>query len=94
MPVERAREGDDRGVVDRIEEGVAVVLVGEDQAEHQLGSAELPDGTREGAWLRVRRSGTGLIVLGLDEEGEARQRQQIADRLDRLRQQGRSGRFS
>ncbi len=95
MPAESARGVDDeRGVVDRIVEGVAVVLVGEDEVEHHLDAAELPDETKEGTWLRVRRSGHSLIVLGRDEEGETRQRQQIEGRLDQLRQQRRGGRFT
>jgi hypothetical protein len=85
--------GLERGVVDRFVEGLAVVLVGDDEIEHQLDVAELPPGVGEGTWLRVRRSGQGLVVVGKDEEGETGQRLKVEGRLGRLRQERRSGRF-
>lgn len=83
----------ERAVVDRVVEGVAVVLVGDDGVELQLLAAELPGEAKEGTWLRVDRSGPRLVVLGTDEAGEATQRQQIEGRLDRLRQGKRGDRF-
>jgi hypothetical protein len=94
VPAEdRAEIGDERGVVDRIVGGVAVVLVGDEEAEQELDVATLPPGIGEGTWLRVRRSSEGLVVVGKDEEGESLQRQEVAGRLDRLRHERRSGRF-
>lgn len=94
MPVEDTpQSGIERGVVDRIVEELAVVLVGDDEVEHQLDVAELPPSAGEGTWLRVRRSGQGLVVVGKDEEGETGQRLKIEGRLSRLRQDKRGGRF-
>jgi hypothetical protein len=80
-------------VVDRIVGGVAVVLVGDEEAEHELDVTTLPPGTGEGTWLRVHRSSEGLVVVGQDEEGESLQRHKVAARLDRLRHERGSGRF-
>lgn len=80
------------GVVDRVVESIAVVLVG-GEAEYQLPATSLPEGAGEGSWLRVRRDTSGLVVLGRDDAGEAEQRDRAQDRLAALRQR-RGGRFS
>lgn len=81
------------GVVDRVVGALAVVLVGEDEAEYELAAASLPEGAGEGSWLRVRRDGSSLVVLGRDEAGEAEHRRHVEDRLGALRQR-RGGRFT
>jgi hypothetical protein len=88
--VSAERSSDEIGVVDRVVGGVAVVLVGDDELEYRLDAAALPTGTKEGSWLRVRRSDEGLVVLGLDP-GEADQRAAMRQRLGRLRRGGRFG---
>lgn len=80
------------GVVDRVVGDVAVVLVGDEEAEYELATASLPEGVGEGAWLRVRRDSSGLVVLGRDESGETKQRRHVEERLRSLRQK-RGGRF-
>jgi hypothetical protein len=89
VPAERP--SDEIGVVDRVIGGVAVVLVGDDEVEYRLDAADLPTGTKEGSWLRVRRSEDSLVVLGLDPAGEADQRAAMRQRLRRLRRGGRFG---
>ncbi len=81
------------GVVDRVVDQVAVVLVGDEEAEYELATASLPEGVGEGSWLRVRRDGASLIVVGRDEAGEAEQRREVEDRLGRLRSQRKGTRF-
>jgi hypothetical protein len=80
-------------VVDRIVDDVAVVLVGEDEVEVSVPRASLPDGVHAGSWLLVRRSGAEVTVVGIDPSGEERQRERIARRMERLRQERRGGRF-
>ena len=82
------------GVVDRVVGDVAVVLVGDKESEYELTTASLPKGVGEGSWLRVRRDGSSLVVLGRDEAGEAKQRQAVKDRLDRLRSGKKGSRFN
>lgn len=79
-----------RAVVDRIEGDLAVLLVGDREEEHHVPAARLPDGAGEGTWLLVSTAGE-LRVLGLDPDGEAAQRDRVADRLEQLR--GRRRRF-
>ena len=80
-------------VVDRVIGDVAVVLVGDEAAEYEVPATSLPEAAGEGSWLRVRREGTSVIVVGRDAAGEAEQRRRIEERLGRLRAQRRGDRF-
>ena len=94
MSPEQTPSGTDFAVVDRITEGSAVLLVGDEEAEATVPAGELPDGAREGAWLRVRRGSGGTItVVEIDHEGTARQRSAMQGRLDKLQQERGGGRF-
>jgi len=78
-----------RAVVDRIVEGLAVVLVGERETEHHVPVSTLPQGARAGSWLRVTL-GNGVITgMSLDDEETETSRSRIADKMKRLRQRGR-----
>lgn len=83
-----------RAVVDRIVEGVAVLLVDPDEQEHHLSAEQLPAGVGEGAWLLVTGEAPDLRVVGHDPAGEAERRAQHEERLARLRRTRRGGRFS
>lgn len=81
----------ERAVVDRIVDGRAVLLVGEDEAEHVVAAADLPDGAGEGAWLLLDAASLG--VVGVDDEGEQAKRADLSARMDRLRRRRSGGRF-
>lgn len=81
------------GVVDRVIGDIAVVLVGEEAAEYEVPATSLPEAAREGSWLRVRREGASVVVVGRNEAGEAEQRRSVEDRLGRLRAQRKGDRF-
>jgi hypothetical protein len=76
----------DAAVVDRIEDGRhAVLLVGPAEVELVVDVALLPEGTREGDWLRL-----GLTVdAGLTES----RRSALEARLERIRRTRGGGRF-
>jgi hypothetical protein len=77
---------DDAAVVDRIEDGQrAVLLVGEDEVEVHVDVSLLPEGTREGDWLRI-----GLTP---DPELTAARRADVEARLERIRRTRGGGRF-
>lgn len=75
----------DAAVLDRIEDGVAVLLVGPGEVELAVPSAVLPSGAREGDWFRV-----GLTP---DAELTEARRAELAVRLDAVRRTRRGGRF-
>ena len=88
----RACEGSrmkQRAVVDRIVDGVNVVLlVGDKESEVVVPVGKLPPGASEGAWLLVRFDGGQLIEAEVDTEETMRVRQRIGEKLRRLREQG------
>nr|MBO2500308.1 DUF3006 domain-containing protein [Acidimicrobiia bacterium] len=69
-----------KGVVDRFEGDLAVLLVGEDETELVVPRSELPAGAAEGTWLRL-----GLEV---DQRATAEAEERIGDKMSRLRQRG------
>ncbi len=77
---------DDAAVVDRVEDGRhAVLLVGPDEVELVVAADRLPDGTREGDWVRM--------TLTRDDELTAARRADVEERMDRIRRARRSDRF-
>ncbi len=80
---------EEKAVVDRIEEGLFVLLVGEDEQEFIVPLERLPEGAKSGSWLRVEVEGSELTVPGIDQdEEEEAVKQRIEDKLARLRQRG------
>lgn len=73
------------GVVDRISDGWAVILVGEKEQERKVREAELPEGVREGSIVKVRAGGLRLEVLGSDDRATEEKRTEVRGRLDRLK---------
>ena len=74
----------DAAVLDRIEDGLAVLLVGPDEVEVTVPAALLPAGARDGDWFRW---------LVPDRELTERRRAEVAARLERIRRDRRGGRF-
>lgn len=64
-------------IVDRIEEGFAVVYFGDEKRVIPL--SELPEGVREGSVLK--QSSEGFV---LDPEAEAERRKHISQKMRRL----------
>lgn len=67
-----------KAVIDRIENGIALLLVGEDQEAIHIPEYFLPEGAGQGTWLSVRFS--------IDEETSARQFRKNAMLLERLKE--------
>lgn len=66
-----------KAVVDRIENGIAVLLIGDNEVRVDFPLYLLPQGAREGSFLTIK--------LELDPSGEAAQRQKIANLLEKLK---------
>ena len=65
-----------KAVIDRFEEGYAVILVGDDEIKVDIPKELLPKGSKEGSWLKFN--------LELDPEGTEKQKKKIEDKLKRL----------
>ncbi len=75
----------EKAVVDRFEDGQAVLLVGDQERRMVVPRKSLPRRVKEGHWLKVEVQGDQLISATIDEEETARARQRIAEKLERLR---------
>jgi len=71
-------------VLDRVEGGIAVLLVGPDEVEVELPAALLPADARDGDWFRL---------LVPDAELTAVRRADVEARMERIRRTRRGGRF-
>lgn len=75
----------EKAVIDRFEDGWAVLLVGEEERRLSVPRKQLPRGVREGHWLQVELEGDTLLSATIDQEGTAQARKRIAEKLARLR---------
>ena len=80
----------EKAVIDRIVDGAtAVVLVGEDERQYHYPADQLPEGAREGTWLKVRVEDGQLVAMERDEEETAVSRRRIQGKMNELRERGR-----
>ncbi len=75
----------EKAVIDRFEEGQAVLLVGDQERKMVVPRKSLPRGVKEGHWLRVEVDREKLVSAVIDEEETAKVKQRIAEKLERLR---------
>ena len=78
----------EKAVIDRFEEGFAVLLVGTKERQINVPRAQLPRGAREGHWLQVELDGDRFTSMEIDEEETAKAKERIAGKLDLLRKRG------
>ncbi len=75
----------EKAVIDRFEEDLAVILLGDQQTQLVLPRQALPEGARDGDWLQVEVVDETIRVLAIDEDETARARRRISEKLARLR---------
>ena len=74
----------EEAVVDRIEEGIAVLLVGRDEREVSVPVTALPAGTQSGVVLRVTLVNGNLVEAKVDAQATKDRRKRVQAKLDRL----------
>ena len=80
----------DKAVIDRIVDGrTAVILVGEDERQHHCPADRLPEGAKEGTWLRVQVESGSVVAMEVDQEETDEVRRRIQEKMDKLRARGR-----
>ena len=79
----------EKAVIDRFEEGWAILLVGEEERQLEIPRGELPQGAREGHWLQIKLCGERITSIEIDEGETARAKERIADKLAQLRKRRR-----
>lgn len=75
----------EKAVIDRFEDGWAVLLVGEEERRLNVPRNALPRGVRAGHWLQVEFDGDNLANAAIDAEETARAKQRVMEKLARLR---------
>lgn len=78
-----------QAVIDRIVDGAAVLLVGDDERELSVPLHLLPPAVEEGSWLLIDLEGDDLLSAELDPSTTSQSRARIEAKLERLRQRGR-----
>ena len=72
-------------VVDRIEDGVAVVLVGPDEREITCSANALPSGVRGGGAVRLRLEGDRILHMEADADEDSARAARVGEKLEWLR---------
>ena len=90
---ERDEANVQRGVVDRISDGWAVILVGDEEDEHRLRENDLPEGVNEGSVVRVRFDGSDIEIVEVADDETDEKREEMRGRLSRLKKTRSTGRF-
>ncbi len=75
----------EKAVIDRIEEKLAVVLVGDEEKEFHVDVAHLPSNTKEGSHLTVTVAEGRLVDIQLDEEATLSAADRIQKKMEMLR---------
>ena len=74
-----------KAVIDRFEEELAVLLLGDGDEMLVVPRLSLPCGVREGQWLQVEVQDGVVVSAVIDEEETDGAKQRIAEKLERLR---------
>jgi hypothetical protein len=87
-PADALTSGDQTitGVIDGIEDGVAVVLVGADEREITCSANALPFGVRAGGVVRIRLGGDRILHMEADPDEDALRAARIVAKLEWLRE--------
>lgn len=60
-----------RGIIDRIEDGIAVILIDEKQKEWSVAETELPEGSVEGTVIQLEETDGAFKIISIDQEATA-----------------------
>lgn len=82
-----------RAHIDKVDAGVARLLVGPDGDPVEIDVDRLPDGAVEGSWVTITVDRGHLIVAGVDRDLELDRRRDVQRRLDQLKAERQPGRF-
>ncbi len=74
-----------KAVIDRFEESIAVLLVGEGEKVYHIPIEYLPSGLKEGDWVRLTISDGVVSAIKPDTRETENRRSIIEAKLDRLR---------
>ncbi len=74
-----------KAVIDRFEEDIAVLLIGDGERRVEIHRTTLPEGCEEGTWLKVDVEGVEVKKMEIDLEETSEARNRIAEKLAKRR---------
>lgn len=82
-----------RGVLDRFESGVAVIIAEEAGREFHVPLRLLPEGSRQGMWFRLSIEEGCIIDIEADLQQTTNQEKKAGELMERLRNKQTTSRF-
>lgn len=77
-----------KAVIDRMEEGKAVLLVGDDQVEKIIAAHLLPPDSAEGTWLLITMKEDEITEIIIDHEATKAAKERIKQKQAKLLNRG------
>lgn len=81
------------GVIDRIEENVATIIIEDIKEELIVPVGKLPIGSEEGTWLNIEKIEHNYTVININEEKTDMMKQQSEQLMNKLKSRKRTSRF-
>ena len=81
------------GVLDRIEDGKAVILVESIGKEFLIDESRLPEGSVEGMWFNLTIVADDIKEISIDHQITESREQQVNEKLNRLRKKKTGSKF-
>ncbi|HLS34621.1 MAG TPA: DUF3006 domain-containing protein [Bacillota bacterium] len=82
-----------KGVLDRIEDNQAVILIEEIGEQFTLPQEELPSNSEEGTWFSIKQEHGKFTIIEIDEPLTKEKQAQSADLMSQLRAKKGSSKF-
>ena len=82
-----------KGVIDRIEDGLAVVLVEEANDEFTIKENKLPTGSKEGTSLTLDYTGGTYTIISIDEETTRKMEETSTLLMNKLQKRKKASKF-
>lgn len=81
-------------VLDRIENGIAVLLIEEKNAEYNIPAEQLPTDSEEGTWFNVEVVADQLRIINIDEQKTKQATDNTMSLMKKLRAKQSKSKFS
>lgn len=81
------------GVIDRIEDNYATILIESIQQEFIVHEDKLPEGSKEGIWLDIEKVEDNFTIIKINEEKTNDMQQKSEQLMNKLKSRKRSSRF-
>lgn len=83
-----------KGVLDRIEDGIAVILVKGKNEQFTVSEKDLPPGSKEGTWFTLEYDGNEFRIKEIDEETTKEKAEKVANLFQQLQSRKKKSKFN